>query len=86
MCGEKMTFEINRRLVGRGLVVSDDEVREAMRFAFRTLKITVEPGGAVALAAVLSGKIETNGKVTAIVISGGNVDIELFAAIQLEPK
>lgn len=82
----KMTFDINRRLVGRGLVVSDDEVREAMRFAFRTLKITVEPGGAVALAAVLSGKIETKGKVTAIVISGGNVDIELFAAIQLEPK
>ena len=82
----KITFDINRRLVGRGLVVSDDEVREAMRFAFRTLKITVEPGGAVALAAVLSGKIETEGKITAIVISGGNVDIELFAAIQLEPK
>ena len=82
----KMTFDINRRLLGRGLVVSDDEVREAMRFAFRTLKITVEPGGAVALAAVLSGKIETEGKTTALVISGGNVDVELFAAIQLEPN
>jgi threonine dehydratase len=82
----KMTFDINRRLLGRGLVVSDDEVREAMRFAFRTLKITVEPGGAVALAAVLSGKIDTEGKITALVISGGNVDIELFAAIQLEPN
>ncbi len=82
----KMTFDINRRLLGRGLTVSDDEVREAMRFAFRTLKITVEPGGAVALAAVLSGKIETEGKTTALVISGGNVDIELFAAIQLEPN
>ncbi len=82
----KITFDINRRLVGRGLVVSDDEVREAMRFAFRTLKITVEPGGAVALAAVLSGKIETEGKTTALVISGGNVDVELFAAIQLEPN
>ncbi len=82
----KMTFDINRRLLGRGLVVNDDEVREAMRFAFRTLKITVEPGGAVALAAVLSGKIETEGKTTALVISGGNVDVELFAAIQLEPN
>lgn len=82
----KLTFEINRRLLGRGLVVSDDEVREAMRFAFRTLKITVEPGGAVALAAVLSGKIETEGKTTALVITGGNVDVELFAAIQLEPN
>lgn len=82
----EMTFDINRRLLGRGLVVSDDEVREAMRFAFRTLKITVEPGGAVALAAVLSGKIETHGKTTVVVISGGNVDVELFAEIQLEPN
>jgi threonine dehydratase len=44
--------------------------------------MVVEPGGAVSLAAVLSGKIETVGKTTAIVISGGNVDMEQFAAIQ----
>ena len=78
----KMTFEINRRLLGDGLTVNDDEVREAMRFAFRNLKLVVEPGGAVALAAVLSGKIDTRDKTTAIVLSGGNVDSDLFAEIQ----
>jgi len=78
----ELTFDINRRLLGKGLRVSDEEVREAMRFAFRNLKLVVEPGGAVALAAVLSGKIDTKGKTTAIVLSGGNVDSDLFAAIQ----
>ena len=53
-----------------------------MRFAFRNLKMVVEPGGAVSLAAVLSGKLDTAGKTTAIVISGGNVDLDQFAAIQ----
>lgn len=55
-----------------------------MRFAFANLKLVVEPGGAVALAAVLSGKIDTQGKNTVVVISGGNVDGELFAEIQRE--
>ena len=79
-----MTFAINRALLGKGLVVSDAEVRAAMRFAFANLKLVVEPGGAVALAAVLSGKIDTQGKNTVVVISGGNVDGELFAEIQRE--
>ena len=78
----ELTFAINRRLLSRGLVVSDDEVREAMRFAFRNLKLVVEPGGAVALAAVLSQKIETAGKTTVAVLSGGNVDAAFYAAIQ----
>ena len=47
----EMTFAINRELLGTGLVVSDAEVCEAMRFAFRHLKLVVEPGGAAALAA-----------------------------------
>lgn len=80
----KLTFAINRKLLGAGLVVSDGEVKEAMRFAFRHLKLVVEPGGAVALAAVLSGKIDTRDKLTVIVLSGGNVDAEMFAAIQKE--
>jgi threonine dehydratase len=77
-----LPFAIHRQLFDEGLTVSDRDVRDAMRFAFRNLKMVVEPGGAVSLAAVLSGKVETAGKITAIVISGGNVDLEQFAAIQ----
>jgi len=80
----KIPFEILYELASGGLVVSDEEVRQAMRFAFQKLKIVVEPGGAVALAAVLTGKIDTAGKTTAIIFSGGNVDTEQFASIQSE--
>ena len=79
-----LTFAINERLLGKGLVVSDDEVRAAMRFAFKHLKIVAEPGGSVALAAALSGKIAMGDKTTVVVISGGNVDAGLFADIQRE--
>ncbi len=82
----KLTFEINRRLLQQGLTVSDDEVRDAMRFAFRNLKLVLEPGGAVALAAILSAKIATTDRTTVVVLSGGNVDIDLFAEIQAEPN
>lgn len=84
MPGE-MPFEILTRLASGGLTVSDAEVRDAMRFAFQNLKLVVEPGGAVALAAVLTGAIDTTEKTTAIVLSGGNVDFEVFASIQAEP-
>lgn len=80
----KMTFDINRELLEGGLTVTDDEVRQAMRFAFRHLKLVVEPGGSVALAALLSGKIDTNAKTIVVVLSGGNVDAGLFAEIQNE--
>ena len=79
--GEK-TFAINRQLLEGGLTVTDAEAGDAMRFAFDHLKLVVEPGGAVALAAVLAGKIETRDKVTVAVLSGGNVDAEMFASIQ----
>jgi threonine dehydratase len=76
-----ITFELARRLLAGGLVVSEQEVREAVRFAFGELKLVLEPGGAAALAAVLSGKIETAGKTTACILSGGNVDGALFGSI-----
>ncbi len=76
----ELTFPINRRLT-RVETVSDAEVAEAVRFAFRTLKLVVEPGGAVSLAALLTGKVRTKDQVTAIVLSGGNVDPALFSAI-----
>ena len=82
----KMTFEINRKLLAGGLTVTDDDVRQAMRFAFRHLKLVVEPGGAVALAAVLTGKVDTRDKVTIAVLSGGNVDVKLFSEIQSESE
>ncbi|HEX4762307.1 MAG TPA: threonine/serine dehydratase, partial [Sphingomicrobium sp.] len=77
----EMTFAINQPRLGPGLVVSEEEVCEAMRFAFETLKLVLEPGGAAALAAVLAGKIETRGRVVGVIASGGNVDPDLFCRI-----
>ena len=76
-----LTFEINRRLLAGGLAVSDAEVRAAIAFAARTLKLVVEPGGAVALASVLAGKIETGGRTIAVVLSGGNIDDDLLREV-----
>jgi threonine dehydratase len=76
----ELTFPINRRLE-RIVTVSDAEVAEAVAYAFRTLKQVVEPGGAVSLAALLSGKVEVAGKTTVLVLSGGNVDPGLFSDI-----
>ena len=73
-----ITFEINRRLVGEGISASDAEVGRAVAFAFRELKLVVEPGGAIGLAALLAGKLDIKGKVVVGVLSGGNVDAELF--------
>jgi threonine dehydratase len=77
----EMTFAINRRLLGEGLTVTDAEAAEAVRFAFEVLKIVLEPGGAVALAAVLAGKIATQGKAIGLIASGGNCDPGLYARI-----
>lgn len=76
----ELTFPINRRLE-RVVTVSDAEVAEAVAYAFRALKQVVEPGGAVSLAALLSGKVEAAGKTTVLVLSGGNIDPGLFSDI-----
>jgi len=77
----ELTFAVNYRLGTRGVVASDAEVADAMRFAFRELKLVVEPGGAIALAALLSGHVDARGKTVAVVLSGGNVDADLFARL-----
>ncbi len=74
----RITFEINRRLIGEGVSATDAEVGRAVAFAFRELKLVVEPGGAIGLAALLAGKIDIRDKVVVAVLSGGNVDAELF--------
>lgn len=73
-----LTFALMQRLLAGGLAVSDEEVRHAMAWAFQHLKLVVEPGGAVALAALLSGKLETHSRTVAVIVSGGNVDAEVF--------
>ncbi|ACP23415.1 putative threonine dehydratase (plasmid) [Sinorhizobium fredii NGR234] len=82
----KLTFPIGRERLTGGLSVEDDEVREAIRFAYRELKLVIEPGGAVALAALLAGKADITGKTVAILLSGGNVDAEKFAAYIATPS
>ncbi len=77
MPGE-LTFAINRDHLAGGIVVTDAEVLAAIAFAFRHLKLVVEPGGAVCLAALLAGKFAAKGKVVGVVISGGNVDPAVF--------
>ena len=78
----ELTFEIARRHVRAIVTVSDDELREAVRFAFARLKMVVEPSGAAAIAALLHHRIDgLDGRRVGAVISGGNVDGEHFAAI-----
>jgi threonine dehydratase len=77
----EITFAINSRLLTQGVTASDTEVGVAVGFAFRELKLVVEPGGAVGLAALLAGRIDIRGKNVVIVLSGGNVDADLFARL-----
>jgi threonine dehydratase len=77
----ELTFAINRRLLTGGLTVTDEEVRAAMRYAALNLKLVVEPGGAVALTALLAGKLDVRGQNVAVVLSGGNVDPELLGSV-----
>ena len=77
----EVTFPINSRLIGQGETVSDEEVAAAVRFAFEELKLVVEPGGVVGLAAMLAGKVDLRGRIVVGVLSGGNVDAALFAKL-----
>lgn len=74
----EITFPINRDLLSGGLAVTDEEALRAMATAFEALKLVIEPGGAVALAAALFGHLDMRGKTVAVVASGGNVDPAVF--------
>lgn len=76
-----LSFAVNRELLAGGIVVSDDDVATAMRLAFLHLKLVIEPGGAVALAAALAGLLDRRNKTVAVVASGGNVDPATYAEV-----
>jgi threonine dehydratase len=77
----ELTFPINRELIGAGIAASDAEVAAAVRYAFQELKLVVEPGGAIGLAALLAGKLDVKDKIVVGILSGGNVDPDLFARL-----
>jgi threonine dehydratase len=76
-----LTLNALRESGAEGLWVSEAEVEAAMAFAARTLRLVVEPGGAVALAALIAGKAGVVSERTVVVVSGGNVDPALYASI-----
>jgi threonine dehydratase len=77
----ELTFAINRALSGEGVVVSDKDVGAGVAYAFRELKLVVEPGGCIGLAALLAGKLDVKGKIVVAVLSGGNIDPDLFSRL-----
>jgi threonine dehydratase len=74
-----LTLQILRATGARGAVVSDQDALDAVRMALHTFKVVVEPGGAVGLAAVLTGKVNLAGKTVAVILSGGNIDATMLA-------
>jgi threonine dehydratase len=77
----ELTFPITRELIGQGTTVTDAEVACAVRYAFNELKLVVEPGGAIGLAALLAGKISLKGRIVVGILSGGNVDADMFSRL-----
>jgi threonine dehydratase len=77
----ELTFPITSKLIGQGMTVTDAEVGKAVAFAWRELKLVVEPSGAIGIAAMLAGKLDVKGKVVVAVLSGGNVDPELYCRL-----
>lgn len=85
-CPGSLTFPINQQNLSGGLAVNDAAVIEAMKTAYTALKVTVEPGASVGLAAMLSGAFDAKGKVVVVVVSGGNIDIEDFNRFTYESE
>lgn len=76
-----ITFPIVQKLVDDIVLVADDEMREMMRFFLTRMKIVAEPSGATAPAAVLNGKIPKSARRVGVIISGGNVDLDLVKTL-----
>lgn len=76
-----LTFSINKSLLAGGVVATDAEVERAMAYAFRELKLVLEPSGAIALAALMEGRVDVKGQVVVVMLSGGNVDPAMFARV-----
>ncbi|MFL6052766.1 MAG: pyridoxal-phosphate dependent enzyme [Actinoallomurus sp.] len=77
----ELTFSINRRLVDEIALVTDDQIRDAMRLAFERLKIVIEPSGATPLAALLAGRIDPVPPRIGVIVSGGNIGARRFAEL-----
>ncbi|MFF8446634.1 pyridoxal-phosphate dependent enzyme [Streptomyces leeuwenhoekii] len=77
----ELTFSLNRRLLDGIVLVRDDEIRDAMRFAFERLKIVLEPSGATPLAALLTGRAGRLAGRVGVILSGGNIDAGRFARL-----
>jgi threonine dehydratase len=80
----RYSFDLVRELVDENVLVTEAEIREAMRFAASEYRIVVEGGGAVAIAALLYGKVTSGGGALALVVSGGNVDPTVLAEVLSE--
>ncbi len=77
----ELTFSVNRRLVDEIALVSDDQIRDAMRFAFERMKTVIEPSGSTALAALLARRIDSLPRRIGVIVSGGNIGAQRFAEI-----
>ena len=75
----QVSFAICQGKLGEGLVVTDEQALQAVAFAYNELKLVVEPGGAVTLAALLSGQLDVRGKTVLATLSGGNIDAPVMA-------
>jgi threonine dehydratase len=74
----EITFATLRHHGASGVAVSEADVARAVAFAFRELKLVVEPGGAVTLAALLAGLVDVVGKTVIATLSGGNIDPQVM--------
>ncbi|WP_250003635.1 pyridoxal-phosphate dependent enzyme [Actinoplanes sp. M2I2] len=77
----ELTFSINRELVEQIVLISDDEIRDALRFAVDRLKLVMEPSGATGLAALLAGRLDPPPARLGVIISGGNIGAARLAEL-----